>query len=86
MKVMVGEMKVDSEGVPYTDNRFTYEENKENLGKDLDIEVDGWSITIEQRVESEKIFSGVGKIFKIICLLIPMFGAVGIWYFYRDFF
>jgi hypothetical protein len=38
----------------------TYEENKENLGyQDLDIEVDGWSITMEQRVESEKItFSG----------------------------
>ena len=88
MKVMVGEMKVDSEGAPYTDNRFTYEENKENLGyQDLDIEVDGWSITIEQRVESEKItFSGVGKIFKIIWLLIPMVGAVVMWYFYRDFF
>ena len=28
---------------------FTYEENKENLGsQDLDTEVDGWSITIEQ--------------------------------------
>ena len=65
MKVMVGEMKVDSEGVPYTDNRFTYEENKANLGKDLDIEVDGWSITIEQRVESEKItFSGDGNEFR----------------------
>jgi hypothetical protein len=39
-----------------------FEENKENLGyQDLDIEVDGWSITIEQRVESEKItFSGDG--------------------------
>jgi hypothetical protein len=34
---------------------FTYEEEKEILGyQDLDIEVDGWSITIEQRVESEK--------------------------------
>ena len=65
MKVMVGEMKVDSEGVPYTDNRFTYEENKENLGKDLDIEVDGWSIKIEQKVESEKItFSGDGNDFR----------------------
>ena len=85
MKVMVGEMKVDSEGVPYTANRFTYEENKENLGKDLDIEVDGWNITIEQRVESEKItFSGVRKIFKTIWLLIPMVGAVVMWYFYQD--
>ena len=66
MKVMVGEMKVDSEGTPYTTNCFTYEENKENLGKDLDIEVDGWSIKIEQGVEGEEItFSGVGKIFKI---------------------
>ena len=65
MKVMVGEMKVDSEGVPYTANRFTYEENKENLGKDLDIEVDGWSIKIEQRVEGEKItFSGDGNDFR----------------------
>ena len=85
MKVMVGEMKVDSEGAPYTDNRFTYEENKENIGKDLDIGVDGWSIKIEQRVEGEKItFSGVGKIFKIIWLLIPMVGAVAMWYFYQD--
>ena len=51
-------MKVDSDC-------FTYEENKENLGKDLDIEVDGWSITIEQRVESEKItFSGDGNDFR----------------------
>jgi hypothetical protein len=34
-------MKVDSDC-------FTYEENKENLSyQDLDIEVDGWSITIE---------------------------------------
>ena len=34
---------------------FTYEENKENLGyQDLDIEVDGWSITIKQRVESRE--------------------------------
>ena len=50
--------KVDS-------NCFTYEYNKENLGKDLDIEVDGWSITIEQRVESEKItFSGDGNDFR----------------------
>ena len=65
MKVMVGEMKVDSEGIPYTANRFTYEENKENLGKDLDIEVDGWSIKIEQRVEGEKItFSGDGNDFR----------------------
>jgi hypothetical protein len=54
MKVMVGEMKVDSQGVPYTTNRFTYEENKENFGKDLDIEVDGWSITLEQRAESRE--------------------------------
>ena len=63
MKVMVGEMKVDSEGTPYTTNCFTYEENKENLGyQDLDIKVDGWRITIEQRVESEKItFSGDGN-------------------------
>jgi hypothetical protein len=31
----------------------------------LDIEVDGWSITIEQRVESEKItFSGDGNDFR----------------------
>ena len=36
-------MKVDSDC-------FTYEENKENLGKDLDIEVDGWSIEIEKKV------------------------------------
>ena len=45
---------------------FHYEENKENLGyKDLDIEVDGWSIAIEQRVESEKItFSGDGNDFR----------------------
>ena len=45
---------------------FTYEENKENLGyQDLDIEVDGWSIKIEQRVESEKItFSGDGNDFR----------------------
>ena len=51
-------MKVDSDC-------FTYEEDKENLGKDLDIEVDGWSITIEQRVESEKIrFSGDGNDFR----------------------
>jgi hypothetical protein len=27
-----------------------------------------------------------GKIFKIIWLLIPMVGAVVMWYFYRDFF
>ena len=41
-------MKVDSDC-------FTYEENKENLGyQDLDIEVDGWSIRIEQRVESRE--------------------------------
>ena len=40
--------KVDS-------NCFTYEENKDNLGyQDLDIEVDGWSIRIEQRVESRE--------------------------------
>ena len=72
--------KVDS-------NCLTYEDNTENLVKDLDIEVDGWSIKIEQKVESEKItFSGVGKIFKIIWLLIPMVGAVVMWYFYRDFF
>jgi hypothetical protein len=52
------EMKVDSDC-------FTYEEDKENLGKDWDIEVDGWSITIEQRVESEKItFSGDGNNFR----------------------
>ena len=52
------EMKVDSDC-------FTYEEDKENLGKDWDIEVDGWSITIEQRVESEKIkFSGDGNDFR----------------------
>ena len=50
MKVMVGEIKVDSEGVPYTANRFTYEENKENIGKDLHVEVDGWIIKIEQGV------------------------------------
>ena len=52
-------MKVDSDC-------FTYEEDKENLGyQDLDIEVDGWSITIEQRVESEKItFSGDGNDFR----------------------
>ena len=51
-------MKVDSDC-------FTYEENKENLGKDLDIEVDGWTITVEQRVESEKItFSGDGNVFR----------------------
>ena len=37
-------MKVDSDC-------FTYEEDKENLGKDWDIEVDGWSIAIEQRVK-----------------------------------
>ena len=45
---------------------FTYEENKENLGyQDLDIKVDGWSITIEQRVEGEKItFSGDGNDFR----------------------
>jgi hypothetical protein len=31
----------------------------------LDIEVDGWTITIEQRVESEKItFSGDGNDFR----------------------
>tara|TARA_B100000809_G_scaffold242490_1_gene266617 strand:- start:123 stop:524 length:402 start_codon:yes stop_codon:yes gene_type:complete len=41
------EMKVDSDC-------FTYEEDKENLGKDWDIEVDGWSITIEQRYERGK--------------------------------
>ena len=41
-------------------------ETKWNLGyQDLDIEVDGWSITIEQRVESEKItFSGDGNDFR----------------------
>ena len=51
-------MKVDSDCV-------TYEENKENLGNDLDIKVDGWSITIEQRVESENItFSGDGNDFR----------------------
>ena len=59
-------MKVDS-------NCFTYEEDKENHGyQDLDIEVDGWSIIIEQRVESreqrvesEKItFSGDGNDFR----------------------
>ena len=34
---------------------FTYEEDKDNLGyQDLDIEVDGWSIRIEQRVESRE--------------------------------
>mgnify|MGYP000129599927 CR=1 FL=1 len=41
------EMKVDSDC-------FTYKEDKENLGKDWDIEVDGWSITIEQRYERGK--------------------------------
>ena len=51
-------MKVDSDCL-------TYEENKKNLGKDLDIEVDGWSIKIEQRVENEKItFSGDGNDFR----------------------
>jgi hypothetical protein len=41
-------MKVDSDS-------FTYEEDKDNLGyQDLDIEVDGWSITIKQRVESRE--------------------------------
>ena len=45
---------------------FTYEEDKDNIGyQDLDIEVDGWTITIEQRVESEKItFSGDGNDFR----------------------
>jgi hypothetical protein len=38
---------------------FTYEENKENLGKDLDIEVDGWSIKIEQKVESRKLKNNI---------------------------
>ena len=54
---MLGDIDIDC---------FTYEENKENLGyQDLDIEVDGWSITIEQRVESEKItFSGDGNDFR----------------------
>jgi hypothetical protein len=52
------EMKVDS-------NCLTYEEDKDNLVKDWDIEVDGWSITIEQRAESEKItFSGDGNDFR----------------------
>ena len=51
-------MKVDSDC-------FTYEENKENLGKDLDIEVDGWRIKIEQKVEGEKLtFSGDGNDFR----------------------
>ena len=51
-------MKVDSDCV-------TYEENKENLGNDLDIKVDGWSITIEQRAGGEKItFSGDGNNFR----------------------
>ena len=36
-----------------------------NNGKDLNIEVDGWTITVEQRVESEKItFSGDGNVFR----------------------
>ena len=41
-------------------------ENKDNLGyQDLDIEVDRWSIRIEQKVESEKItFSGDGNDFR----------------------
>ena len=45
---------------------FTYEEDKENFGYQyLDIEVAGWSITIEQRVESAKItFSGDGNDFR----------------------
>ena len=56
--VEILKIKVDSDC-------FTYEEDKENFGKDLDIEVDGWSITIEQRVESEKItFSGDGNDFR----------------------
>jgi hypothetical protein len=38
------EIKVDSDC-------FTYIEDKENLGKDWNIEVDGWNITIEQRYE-----------------------------------
>ena len=38
------EMKVDSDC-------FTYEEDRENLGKDWHIEVGGWSISIEQRYE-----------------------------------
>jgi hypothetical protein len=48
--VEIIKMKVDSDC-------FTYEEN---LGyQDLAIKVNGWSITIEQRIESEKItFSG----------------------------
>jgi len=52
-------MKVDSDC-------WTYEEDNDNLGyQDLDIEVDGWTITIEQRVESEKItFSGDGNDFR----------------------
>lgn len=52
-------MKVDSDC-------FTYQEDKEDLGyQGLVIEVDGWSITIEQRVESEKItFSGDGNDFR----------------------
>ena len=53
-------MKVDSDCFTYE-----YEENKENLGKDLDIEVDGWRIKIEQKVEGEKItFSGDGNDFR----------------------
>ena len=45
--VEILKMKVDSDC-------FTYEEDKENLGKDWGIEVDGWSITIEQRAESRE--------------------------------
>ena len=56
--VEILQMKVDSDC-------FTYEENKESLGKDLDIEVDGWSIKIERRVEGKKItFSGDGNDFR----------------------
>ena len=52
------EMKVDKKC-------FTYEEDRENLGKDWNIEVDGWTITVEQRVESEKItFSGDSNVFR----------------------
>ena len=50
--------KVDS-------NCLTYEDNTENLVKDLDIEVDGWRIKIEQKLESEIItFSGDGNDFR----------------------